>query len=199
MTSSKRKIRIGQVVSDKMSNTVVVAVEWRQAHRKYAKPMKRITKFKAHDAENACRIGDTVKIEETRPISRHKRWRVAEILNSREIAELQPTEIDQTLLEEQATVHKRVEEVADETPQDPELEAPISETESYVEDHTGKDVTRVEEADEEPALAEETPIEGQDSQEAPSEEAQTEAAATTEEAPSDAEEPAEKTEEEEQR
>ena len=77
----KRKIREGLVVSDKMDKTVVVAVEIRKAHPLYKKAIKSTKKYKAHDENNACRIGDKVKIVETRPLSKEKRWRVLEILN----------------------------------------------------------------------------------------------------------------------
>jgi len=79
-----RKVRIGSVVSDKMDKTVVVAVEDRVRHPLYGKTVKHTKKFKAHDEENACRIGDTVKIMETRPLSKDKRWRVVEILERQE-------------------------------------------------------------------------------------------------------------------
>ncbi|HEY8363221.1 MAG TPA: 30S ribosomal protein S17 [Tissierellaceae bacterium] len=75
-----RKVRIGTVVSDKMDKTVVVAVERMVAHPLYKKQMKRTTKFKAHDENNECRVGDIVKIMETRPLSKEKRWRVVEII-----------------------------------------------------------------------------------------------------------------------
>ncbi len=75
-----RKIRIGRVVSDKMDKTVVVAVETLVSHSLYQRAVRRTKKFKAHDAENACRIGDKVKIMETRPLSKDKRWRIVEIL-----------------------------------------------------------------------------------------------------------------------
>jgi small subunit ribosomal protein S17 len=77
----KRKIREGLVVSDKMNKTVVVAVETRRAHPLYKKAIKATRKYKAHDENNACKIGDRVKIVETRPLSKEKRWRVLEILN----------------------------------------------------------------------------------------------------------------------
>lgn len=77
---NERKVRIGKVVSDKMEKTVVVAVERMVPHGLYQKAMKRTTKFKAHDENNECHIGDTVKIMETRPLSKDKRWRVVEIL-----------------------------------------------------------------------------------------------------------------------
>ena len=75
-----RKTRTGKVVSDKMDKTVVVAVVDNVRHPLYKKIVKHTGKFKAHDEENACGIGDTVMIMETRPISKDKRWRVVEII-----------------------------------------------------------------------------------------------------------------------
>ena len=75
-----RKTRTGKVVSDKMDKTVVVAVIDNVRHPLYKKIVKRTVKFKAHDETNACGIGDTVMIMETRPISKDKRWRVVEII-----------------------------------------------------------------------------------------------------------------------
>ena len=72
--------KIGIVVSNKMQKTVVVAVENRVAHPKYGKIVVKTKKFKAHDEENRCQEGDLVRITETRPLSRTKRWQVAEIL-----------------------------------------------------------------------------------------------------------------------
>lgn len=76
------KERVGLVVSDKMNKTVVVAVENRTAHQKYGKIVVRTKRYKAHDEENKCKEGDRVRIQETRPLSRTKRWKVAEILSS---------------------------------------------------------------------------------------------------------------------
>ncbi|MBD1840633.1 30S ribosomal protein S17 [Coleofasciculus sp. FACHB-64] len=75
------KERVGLVVSDKMQKTVVVAVENRSPHPKYGKIVVRTKRYKAHDEENQCKVGDRVRISETRPLSRTKRWAVAEILN----------------------------------------------------------------------------------------------------------------------
>lgn len=75
-----RKVQIGKVVSDKMDKTVVVAIETLVRHPLYGKIVKRTKKFKAHDEENNCRIGDKVRVMETRPMSKEKRWRVIEIL-----------------------------------------------------------------------------------------------------------------------
>lgn len=79
-TRGTRKSRVGVVVSDKMQKTVVVAVERRVAHPVYGKMVTRTTKFKAHDEENSAKVGDRVRITETRPLSKDKRWRVVEIL-----------------------------------------------------------------------------------------------------------------------
>ena len=75
-----RKVMIGKVVSDKMDKTVVVAVETSVRHKVYNKIVKRTYKLKAHDEANECKIGDTVKVMETRPLSKDKRWRVVEIM-----------------------------------------------------------------------------------------------------------------------
>jgi small subunit ribosomal protein S17 len=75
-----RKVREGLVVSDKMDKTVIVEVEDRVKHPKYGKVIRRTKKYKAHDGENACGVGDRVLLMETRPLSATKRWRVTEIL-----------------------------------------------------------------------------------------------------------------------
>ncbi len=75
-----RKTRIGVVTSDKMDKTVTVAIQTKVRHPLYGKMVNRTHKFKAHDESNACGIGDTVRIMETRPISKDKRWRVVEIV-----------------------------------------------------------------------------------------------------------------------
>ena len=75
-----RKTRIGMVVSDKMHKTVVVAIQDNVKHPKYGKVIKRTVKFKAHDENNECAVGDKVSIMETRPLSKEKRWRVVVII-----------------------------------------------------------------------------------------------------------------------
>ena len=75
-----RKVMIGTVVSDKMDKTVVVAVETNVKHKIYSKIQKRTYKLKAHDENNECQVGDKVKVMETRPLSKDKRWRVVEII-----------------------------------------------------------------------------------------------------------------------
>lgn len=90
---TNRKTRIGKVVGDKMSKTVIVAVDTPRHHPLYRKTIRRIVKYYAHDEEKKSKVGDTVKIEETRPLSKLKRWRVVEIITKGEVAEIKPEEI----------------------------------------------------------------------------------------------------------
>ena len=89
----KRKIRFGRVVSDKMDKTVVVAVETPKRHPLYKKTLRRVVRYKAHDEKNKCGLGDVVKIVETRPLSKQKRWRVAEVITKGEVADIKPEDI----------------------------------------------------------------------------------------------------------
>ena len=90
---TKRKTRIGRVLSNKMDKTVVVAVETGKHHPLYRKTIKKAVKYRAHDAKNECGEGDIVRIIETRPLSKGKRWRVAEVITKKERVEIQPGEI----------------------------------------------------------------------------------------------------------
>ena len=81
-----RKPRVGVVVSDKMDKTITIAVKYRVRHPLYGKIMNRTTKIKAHDEKNECGIGDTVRVMETRPLSRDKRWRLVEIIEKAKYA-----------------------------------------------------------------------------------------------------------------
>ena len=89
-----KKQRSGTVVSDKMDKTVVVQIERIVSHPLYGKSMRRRKRYKAHDETNVCRLGDQVLIEETRPLSKQKHWRVVRILERHEVADVQPREID---------------------------------------------------------------------------------------------------------
>src|SRR5438093_8907138 len=86
------KSRIGVVVSNKMTKTVVVQVERRMKHGRYGKYMTEKKKYKVHDEEQACKMGDRVRITETRPLSKDKRWRVSEIVTRAEVVEGAPAE-----------------------------------------------------------------------------------------------------------
>jgi small subunit ribosomal protein S17 len=89
----KRKTRTGTVVGDKMDKTVVVLVESLRRHPLYKKVVRDTSKFKVHDATNTCKVGDVVRIVETRPLSKDKCWRVVEIIGRKEVAEKEPAEV----------------------------------------------------------------------------------------------------------
>ncbi len=93
MEEKKIKTRIGEVISRKMDKTAIVAVPTTKLFPLYNKSVKRTVKYKAHDELNKSKLGDTVRIVETRPISKEKRWRIAEIITTGEVAEVKPEEI----------------------------------------------------------------------------------------------------------
>lgn len=100
--AGRRQQKVGRVVSNKMQKTIVVAVESMKKHRVYKKTYRVTTKFKAHDETNAANIGDLVRIEETRPLSKDKRWRLIEILVSSAqtppVAEIASADVDEALI-----------------------------------------------------------------------------------------------------
>ena len=93
----KRKTKTGRVVSNKMGKTVVVVVGTSKRHPLYKKTIRRTVKYKAHDEDNKCQLGDIVRIIETRPLSKDKRWRVAEIITRGEVVEIQLEEITENI------------------------------------------------------------------------------------------------------
>jgi small subunit ribosomal protein S17 len=94
MAKQMRKVRVGSVVRTKMDKTAVVETVWKQRHVLYSKQMRRVARFYVHDPERQCQIGDTVRIEETRPISKTKHWRLLEVLQHRQVAEISPIELE---------------------------------------------------------------------------------------------------------
>ncbi len=92
-TKTKQKTRIGRVVSNKMQKTVVVAIERTKHHPLFKKTLKDIVKYKVHDAKSECGEGDVVRIIETRPLSKEKRWRMAEIITKKKVVAVKPKEI----------------------------------------------------------------------------------------------------------
>jgi small subunit ribosomal protein S17 len=90
---TNRKTRLGLVVGNKMQKTVIVAVQTLKRDSIYKKTLKRVVKYKVHDEKNECKVGYKVKIVETRPLSKDKHWRVAEIVTRGEVVEVQPKEI----------------------------------------------------------------------------------------------------------
>jgi small subunit ribosomal protein S17 len=107
----ERRVIQGTVVSDKMTKTVVVSVERRKKHRLYHKVMNFTRSFKAHDENDECRLGDIVRIEECRPMSREKRWRVIEIVSRGDVAEVAPETIGREIEAAQQVAPKHEDEV----------------------------------------------------------------------------------------
>lgn len=176
MARSMRKVRVGAVVRTNQDKTAIVEMVWKQRHRLYRKQMRRVARFYVHDPENQCRLGDTVRIEETRRISKNKHWRLMEILERKQIAEVRPIDLETDVAPEMTqprilAAEARAEATAAEASEEPEAEV--------VE----------EEAVEEPEAAEETPEE-----DAPEEDSVEEEAADEEVEPEPAEAPEEKPE-----
>ena len=94
VTRGRRKVRMGSVVRVKQDKTAVVEMVWKQRHRLYRKQVRRVARFYVHDPENQCRLGDLVRIEETRPISKTKHWRLLGILERRQVAEVRPIDLE---------------------------------------------------------------------------------------------------------
>lgn len=112
-----RKIRVGSVVRVRQDKTAVVEMVWKQRHRLYHKQVRRVARFHVHDPENQCRLGDVVRIEETRPISKTKHWRLLQILDRRQVAEVLPIE-----LEGDAAAGLAGDVAIDSPPEEPELD-----------------------------------------------------------------------------
>ena len=178
MARSMRKVRVGAVVRTNQDKTAIVEMVWKQRHRLYRKQMRRVARFYVHDPENQCRLGDTVRIEETRRISKNKHWRLMEILERKQIAEVRPIDLETDVAPEMTqprilAAEARAEATAAEASEEPEAE--VAE----------------EEAVEEPEAAEETPEEDAPEEDSVEEEAADEEA---EEEPEPSEEPEEKPE-----
>ena len=94
MAKQMRKVRVGSVVRTKMDKTAVVEMVWKQRHPIYRKQMRRVARYYVHDPLSQCQVGDTVRIQETRPISKTKHWRLLEIIRRRQVAEVRPIELE---------------------------------------------------------------------------------------------------------
>ena len=117
MAKSMRKVRVGSVVRTGMEKTAVVEAVWKQRHRLYGKQMRRVARYRVHDPSNQCQVGDLVRIEETRPISKTKHWRILEIMQRRQVAEVQPSELEADAEIAAADPEATVEAGADATPE----------------------------------------------------------------------------------
>jgi small subunit ribosomal protein S17 len=141
--ASLEKLQLGTVVSNKMDKTVVVRIDRYKRHRLYGKTLRETRRYKAHDEKNECRLGDIVKIAETRPLSREKRWRVVEVVVKGDVAEVAPRDIGANIIEE--TRAAAVSEAA--------LQAPQSEAAPAAEDEIAAAAEEVVPADESPEEA----------------------------------------------
>ena len=173
MAKSMRKVRVGAVVRTNQDKTAIVEMVWKQRHRLYRKQMRRVARFYVHDPENQCRLGDTVRIEETRRISKNKHWRLMEILERKQIAEVRPIDLETDVAPEmtqprilaaearaEATAAEASEEpesevVEEEAVEEPEAEEKTPEDEAPEEDSVEE--VADEEAEEQPEVAEDEP------------------------------------------
>jgi len=159
---SMRKVRVGAVVRTNQDKTAIVEMVWKQRHRLYRKQMRRVARFYVHDEENQCRLGDTVRIEETRRISKNKHWRLMEILERKQIADVKPIDLETDVSQEITqprilAAEARAEAAAESASQEPEEEP---EEEAIVEEEPEAEEPEAEEPEEEPeAEAEEEPEE----------------------------------------
>ena len=157
MAKSMRKVRVGAVVRTNQDKTAIVEMVWKQRHRLYRKQMRRVARFYVHDPENQCRLGDTVRIEETRRISKNKHWRLMEILERKQIAEVRPIDLETDVAPEMTqprilAAEARAEATSAEASEEPESEVVEEEA---VEDSEAEEKTREDETPEEDSVEEE--------------------------------------------
>ena len=162
MAKSMRKVRVGAVVRTNQDKTAIVEMVWKQRHRLYRKQMRRVARFYVHDPENQCRLGDTVRIEETRRISKNKHWRLMEILERKQIAEVRPIDLETDVAPEMTqprilAAEARAEATAAEASEEPEAEVVEEEAveEPEAEENTYEDETPEEDSVEEEVADEE--------------------------------------------
>jgi len=157
VAKSMRKVRVGAVVRTNQDKTAIVEMVWKQRHRLYRKQMRRVARFYVHDPENQCRLGDTVRIEETRRISKNKHWRLMEILERKQIAEVRPIDLETDVAPEMTqprilAAEARAEATSAEASEEPESEVVEEEA---VEDPEAEEKTHEDETPEEDSVEEE--------------------------------------------
>ena len=157
MAKSMRKVRVGAVVRTNQDKTAIVEMVWKQRHRLYRKQMRRVARFYVHDPENQCRLGDTVRIEETRRISKNKHWRLMEILERKQIAEVRPIDLETDVAPEMTqprilAAEARAEATSAEASEEPESEVVEEEA---LEEPEAEEKTPEDEAPEEDSVEEE--------------------------------------------
>jgi len=157
VSKEMRKVRTGTVVRTKSDKTTIVEMVWKQRHRLYRKQMRRVARFYVHDPLSQCQLGDIVRIQETRPISKTKRWRLLEILERHLVAEVRPIELesdaDVILAPEEET---ETEEIVDEAAAEEESEDDDTEDEDESQEESEEDEPEAaDELEEEPTAEEE--------------------------------------------
>ena len=189
MARFMRKVRVGAVVRTNQDKTAIVEMVWKQRHRLYRKQMRRVARFYVHDPENQCCLGDTVRIEETRRISKNKHWRLMEILERKQIAEVRPIDVETDVSLEMTQPRVLAAEVR----------AEAAASEAVDEEPAGEEPEAADEEIEEETVAEEEPEGGaaEQPEEEPAEEEQEPEEEAIEEEPEPAEEEAEAEVEEE--
>ena len=180
MARFMRKVRVGAVVRTNQDKTAIVEMVWKQRHRLYRKQMRRVARFYVHDPENQCCLGDTVRIEETRRISKNKHWRLMEILERKQIAEVRPIDVETDVSLEMTQPRVLAAEVR----------AEAAASEAVDEEPAGEEPEAADEEIEEETVAEEEPEEeaAEQSEEEPAEEEQEPEEEAIEEEPEPAEE-----------
>jgi len=163
-----RKVRVGAVVRTNQDKTAIVEMVWKQRHRLYRKQMRRVARFYVHDPENQCCLGDTVRIEETRRISKNKHWRLMEILERKQIAEVRPIDVETDVslemtqprvLAAEVRAEAAASEAVDEEPAGEEPEAADEEIEEETVAEEEPEEEAAEQPEEEPAEEEQEPEE----------------------------------------
>ena len=140
MAKTMRKVRTGRVVRTRMDKTAVVEMVWKQRHRLYQKQVRRVARFQVHDPLNSCLLGDVVRIEEVRPISKTKRWRLVEILERHQVAQVTPMELESDAEVAALPEQTGQEEAGPEAVAEPEGEAATAEEDPEDEDPAEEDV-----------------------------------------------------------
>ena len=168
MARFMRKVRVGAVVRTNQDKTAIVEMVWKQRHRLYRKQMRRVARFYVHDPENQCCLGDTVRIEETRRISKNKHWRLMEILERKQIAEVRPIDVETDVslemtqprvLAAEVRAEAAASEAVDEEPAGEEPEAADEEIEEETVAEEEPEEESAEQPEEEPAEEEQEPEE----------------------------------------
>lgn len=157
MSKEMRKVRTGTVVRTKSDKTTIVEMVWKQRHRLYRKQMRRVARFYVHDPLSQCQLGDIVRIQETRPISKTKRWRLMEILERHLVAEVRPIELEadaDMILAPEAEAE--TEEMMDESAAEEESDDDETEEEDESQEESEEDEPEAaDEVEEEPTAEEE--------------------------------------------